>query len=199
MKYPIFVILILTLFIISPSASETQLKTDENDISLYMREFVSAELYNYPNILEAIKHTLQKLPKDVYTEVTARERPVVFLPTISTGIARYARSHQFLVEPDDTPTFIDGFYLILLGDELNNKNNVPAVSGIIAHEIAHRYLEHLTERKDMCDMEREANRLIKQWGFEKEFEAASDLFGAKKKSDSPCYEEKLPLQPSDES
>ena len=35
-------------------------------------------------------------------------------------------------------------------------------------------------------MEREANRLVKEWGYELEYNRASEVFGAKHKGDSPC-------------
>ena len=63
------------------------------------------------------------------------------------------------------PAFQDGFYIIFLGSELNNAPNPKAIEGVILHEIAHDYLDHLKADKHSCEMEREANRLVQQWGY----------------------------------
>jgi len=120
--------------------------------------------------------------------VTNRRRPIIFLHSYSSGIARYANSTEFIVEKNDPPIFQDGFFIIILGDELNVADDIQAIEGIILHEITHRYLEHLSAEELGCQMEREANRLVKQWGYEKEYLLASETFGAKKKGDSPCAE-----------
>ena len=39
-----------------------------------------------------------------------------------------------------------------------------------------------------CNAERASNRLIKKWGFAKEFKEASDLFGQKKGDPAACQE-----------
>jgi hypothetical protein len=155
-----------------------------------MREFVSGSLKYYPNIIQAIEDALNKLPDEVYEKVTHRARPIIFVNSISSGIARFAHSTQFVMEPGDPPTFTDGFYLIILGDELDGQNTA-AIEGIILHETAHRYLDHLSRPASNCDMEREANRLIKSWGYEEEYKAASQSFGAKQKGDSPCADEMM--------
>ncbi len=89
---------------------------------------------------------------------------------------------------DDPLTFQNGFYLTTLSDELNDAPDPEAIEGILFHEMAHRYLEHLRAEEFSCEMEREANRLVKQWGFETEYQKASQTLGSKKKGDSPCQD-----------
>lgn len=48
--------------------------------------------------------------------------------------------------------------------------NISALRGVIAHEIAHVYNEHLPDRNE-AEAEDEANDLAKAWGFEKEIKA----------------------------
>lgn len=163
--------------------------TRETRAQSYLDTHVSIDLKNSPNIHQALQNVFLKLPDDVFNEVTDHKRPVIFLGSYTTTIARYARSHQFLVTPTDhKDTLNDGVYIIILADELNS-SSVEAIEGIIYHELAHRYLEHLLKSSLNCDVEREANRLVKQWGFEKEFSAASNELGAKLPGDSPCRDE----------
>ncbi|MBF0123185.1 MAG: hypothetical protein HQL21_07275 [Candidatus Omnitrophica bacterium] len=72
--------------------------------------------------------------------------------------------------------------LIKLRDALVDGSS-DAIMGIVAHEIAHRVLDHLRRNDVSCQAERETNRLIKSWGFAKEFEAASKEFGKAKVGD----------------
>lgn len=154
----------------------------------YLGEFASGNILgSFPNIREALLKAMTKLPIDVFMAVTPRKRPTLFIDVYTSGIARFANSLDFTMRKDDPETFQEGFYLIKLGDELNNTDDPESIEGVIYHELAHRVLNHLhTDDVDSCDMEREANRLIKQWGFEKEFLKAKEAFGSKRKGDSPC-------------
>ena len=114
---------------------------------------------------------------------------MIFVDVLTSGIARTANAVQFTMRKDDPPTFQKGFYLIKLGDNLEDASDVEAIEGVIFHELAHRILEHLSSGKFSCDMEREANRLVKKWGFEKEYTKASGEFGHKEPGDSPCHDQ----------
>ncbi len=185
-------LLLFCLGFMSGCASTRQYSEPMSDLrrqqtAAYMSEFVSGSFRSYyTNIGKALENALNKLPEDVFAEVTDRRSPVIFINSVTSGIARYANGMEFHFRPDDKPALQDGFYLIVLGDQMNNFDDVSAIEGVILHEIAHDYLKHLRAPKHNCEMEREANRLVMSWGYEPEYRAASDAFGAKKTGDSPC-------------
>ncbi|MCK5581296.1 MAG: hypothetical protein KAJ18_08485 [Candidatus Omnitrophica bacterium] len=188
----LFFVLGLTSARVSASEDSSQ---DSSEISQTRKELVKAYLDEfasgrfqafYPQIYTALTNAFQKLPEDVFITLTDRDRPIIFVLAITSGIGRYANSTEFIMREFDPPTFQDGFYLVTLSDELDDAPTPAAVEGIIFHEMAHRYLEHLKEAEPSCEHEREANRLIKRWGFEKEYQKASEAFGSKKEGDSPC-------------
>lgn len=159
----------------------------QEHVTAYMNEFASGSFRSfYTNIGQALENALNKLPEDVFADVTDRRSPIIFINSVTSGIARYANGMEFFFRPQDQAALQDGFYLIVLGDQMNNFDNVEAIEGVIAHEIAHDWLKHLRAPKHNCEMEREANRLIMDWGYEDEYRQASETFGAKKKGDSPC-------------
>jgi hypothetical protein len=155
----------------------------------YLEEFASGGLLGNPKTRVALVKALEDLPKLVFLEITKRSRPVIFIDYYTVGIAKYASSLEFRMRKEDPPTFTDGFFMIKLGDALNEADNPEPIEGIILHEIAHRVLEHLRQSKFSCQYEREANQLLKTWGYEDLFAQASKTFGAKKKGDSPCADE----------
>jgi hypothetical protein len=171
--------------------AEQALVTDEQ-IQEYVAEFVSPMIkQNYPRIYEGLENALSKIPYKVVREITRRARPIIFVPSIQSGIARFANATEFAQEGGKVPAFSEGFYLIILADELNNVEDLGAVEGIIAHEIAHRYLEHLKSPDKGCDLEKEANALVKEWGMEREFNTAKETFGHKHEGDSPCADDEV--------
>ncbi len=155
-------------------------------IKQYLEEFASGNLLGNPKTRIALQSALSDLPKEIFIEITNRNRPIIFTDYYTVGIAKYASSLEFRMREEDPPTFEDGFFMIRLGDALNEADHPDAIKGIVAHEIAHHVLEHLRAGEFSCEFEREANQLIKTWGFEDELAQASKLFGAKKKGDSPC-------------
>ena len=164
-------------------------KNRKEHVQLYLEEFVSGRFRSsYPQIYTALTNAFEKLPEDVFFTITDRERPIIFVLAITSGIGRYANSTEFIMRESDPPTFQDGFYLVTLADELDDAPTPAAIEGVLLHEMAHRYLEHLRAGAFSCEMERETNRLVKKWGFEKEYNAASKAFGSKKKGDSPCQD-----------
>jgi Zn-dependent protease with chaperone function len=184
-------ILVLIVFIAlsaHPSESGSSISSSRQTTEEYFQEFVSPEIQYYPNIDQALKNVFSKLSPEVLQEIKHRDYPILFVPTISSGIARYAHAVEFTQEKGKNRAFRKGFYLIMLGDQLNQIADVEAIEGVILHEIAHRYLNHAQSQNPGCELEREANRLVKKWGFEAEYKKASAAFGHKESGDSPCHD-----------
>jgi len=178
----------VTFYLSQGFVSDFQINDREEMAKQYMSEFASGNiLHAYPKVRIALLNALQKLPLKMYLEITDRQRPIIFLDYYTEGIAKYAGSMEFRMRETDPPTFEDGFYIIRLGDKLNDTENPEAIEGVILHEIMHRVKEHLrNDTQQPCELEKEANQLLKELGFEKEFSLASAEFGSKKQGDSPC-------------
>jgi len=179
----------VTFYLQDNRSTEFKINDREEMAKEYLSEFASGNLlFNYPKVRTALLEALQKLPLDIYLNVTDRSRPIIFIDYYTGGIAQYAGSMEFTMRKTDPPTFTNGFYIIRLGDGLNDAEDPEAIEGIVLHEIMHRSLEHLknAQRKQPCELEKEANHKLKELGFTQEYEKASDFFGAKKKGDSPC-------------
>ncbi|MBF0485446.1 MAG: hypothetical protein HQL16_02915 [Candidatus Omnitrophica bacterium] len=129
----------------------------------------------------AVQDVLMRVPFDVFVNVTNRRHPVLFTEYFDSGTARFANSSEIFSGPDDAPAFEDGIMIMKLSTELDSADSPAAIEGIVAHELAHHVLEHVKKGvAGSCNAEREANRLIKKWGFAKEYEAASKSFGHEK-------------------
>jgi len=153
----------------------------------YLSEFCSqAFIHKYKQVYQGIVHVLKKIPNDVFLALTDRSRPVVFSEVHAAGLGRLANSSDIRVLPDDPPTFSQGVWLIKLSTELNEADSVEQIAGVVAHELAHRILEHgIAEEYDEL-LERKANALLFEWGFKKEFQAAKDKFGAYHMQSAPA-------------
>jgi hypothetical protein len=147
-------------------------------VDAYLLEFCSPELLK-SQIGEAIHEVMMRMPADALAKVLDRRRPVLFTEMYDAGTARFASSSEIIVTERDEPAFQDGLTVLKLSTALNNGPK-EAVKGIVAHELAHRVLDHVRRGQTTCKAEREANRLIKSWGFEVEYKSASEEFGAKK-------------------
>jgi hypothetical protein len=155
-------------------------------IKEYLGEF---SFYQDPSLTyQAIKDVLSRMPYKDFLNVTDRQRPVLFTEFYSEGTARFASSSEFIVNPDDPPCCRDGFTMVKLGMSLGLAKTPGPIEGVVAHEIAHRVLDSIRKGNVNCDAERAANRLIRQWGFKKEFKEASQLFGQKKGDPAACQE-----------
>jgi pimeloyl-ACP methyl ester carboxylesterase len=150
-------------------------------VDAYLAEF-SAPVFGSSKIGPAIRDVLMRLPEDALDKVMDRRRPVLLLDVNSSGTGRFASSSEVMMAPQDAPAFEEGMTLIKISDELADGSS-EAVKGIIAHELAHRVLDHVRQNHLSCNAEREANRLIKSWGFTVEYEAASREFGRAKAGD----------------
>jgi hypothetical protein len=129
------------------------------------------------------------LPKDVYLKVTDRQRPVLFTEVHPEGTARFANTADIIVPPGDVPAFRYGLTIIKLSTELEEAGSIDPIAGIIAHELGHKYLDHAIKGGVTCQTERETNALVKTWGFEKEFKAASAMFGREKTGGPPSCQD----------
>ena len=76
----------------------------------------------------------------------------------------------------------------LQGTALNTADSSDAIVGVVAHELAHRYLEHFKRAKKNCTLEKEANQLIQKWGFKEEFVQAKKFFGHHDGESTSCQE-----------
>ncbi len=149
-------------------------------IDEYLGEFSSMAFKTaFPLIDKAIHDVLARIPFEDFLTVTDRRRPVLFTEVFDSGTAKFANSSEIISLPDDAPAFQDGLTIIKLSTGLEHASNQQAIEGVIAHELAHRVLEHAKHAKRSCAAEREANALIKKWGFSDEYNQASQTFGQK--------------------
>ena len=159
-------------------------------VDAYLAEFSAGSFMN-SKIGPAIRDVMMRLPEDALRKVMDRRRPVLFVDVYSSGTSRFASSSEVIVTEKDVPVFQQGMTLIKVSDALAEGSS-EAIKGIVAHEIAHRVLDHLRLNHVSCQAEREANRLIKSWGFIKEFEAASKEFGNAKVGDGVAACQEVP-------
>lgn len=175
-------ILLFVLFLFFSSfvlAENTIQKTREKQVDAFLREFSSqAFKESYPNIFTAIKQVLILLPPDAFAKATNRAFPVLFTEAPHFGTGQWANSSGIYSEPNDPPTFTDGIWIIKLSTKLNETKDVEAIEGVIFHEIAHHVLGHKGGVFNP-EIEKEANRLVKKWGFERQYLKAKEAFGSK--------------------
>lgn len=155
-------------------------------VEKYLDEFCS--LQGFPVIYSAIKNVLEKMPYQDFVKVTDRRRPVIFVEFHDSGTARFASSQEFIVSKEDRPCCQEGFTLVKLGLGLGKAETPGPVEAIVAHELAHRVLDHIRKEQVDCGAERAANALVKKWGFVKEFQQAKEMFGTKKGDPAACQE-----------
>ncbi|MBF0489374.1 MAG: M48 family metalloprotease [Candidatus Omnitrophica bacterium] len=147
-------------------------------VDAYLGEFGSGLLMD-SKIGTAIHEVMMRMPKEALTIVMNRRRPVLFVDVYSSGTGRFASSSEVIVTNKDIPAFQEGMTIIKISDALAGGSK-EAIMGIVAHELAHRVLDHIRRNHVSCQAERESNRLIKSWGFTTEFKAASKEFGQAK-------------------
>ncbi len=159
-------------------------------IEEYLGEFCSQGIVQgMPKIHTALKNVLRGMSLKDFLQVTDRQRPVLFTEYYYTGTARFANTSEIIASEDDAPAFEKGITIIKLGDALNEAETSAPIEGVLAHELAHRVLDHVKKGRVTCTEEREANALIKQWGFADQFAKASKLFGRKAGDPASCQEE----------
>ncbi|MBF0490148.1 MAG: hypothetical protein HQL15_05945 [Candidatus Omnitrophica bacterium] len=170
--------LLLSFFALSPVyAQKTLVFTREEKVKSYMEEFVSQGFKeSQAKIYTAIQQCLRLIPEEAYKKITDRTFPVIFTEMPHFGGGRWANSSGVYVMPNDPPTFTKGIWIVKLNTQLNETQDVEEIEGIIFHELAHRVLDHVAGAFDI-DKEKQANRLVKKWGFERQFLKAKSSFG----------------------
>ncbi len=151
---------------------------DRNEVvKEYLSEFASkAFIQKYSKIYRAIENVLTVLPQEVFLAVTERDYPVLFTEYYYTGTGRIANSSDTIVFEYDPPTFTKGFWLIKLSAELEEAEDIGAIEGVVAHELAHRVLKHSHESYSP-EMEVKADSLVNKWGLDDELAKAKTIFG----------------------
>ena len=117
----------------------------------------------FPNIFQALKEVLYRLPEDIFISFT-KDMPLFFfvLPEIGASGGYLKEAH----EPIDLKK---GFRIIQLRAELNSMD-IPSIMGVVIHEFAHAYLHCSYTHKGT--EEEEADKLAIEWGFKNEIYAA---------------------------
>ena len=168
----------ITFHLKDSAVQDWKINDREEAVREYLGEFAPG---NYPQIFpkmyQALTDVFNRIPYDVFFAVTSRREPTVFVEYFTTGTAKYANSSAIYSMPDDPPTFQKGVYIMKLNADMEQASDVAAIEGVIAHELAHRVLGHLHLDNATEQVERDANNLIKEWGFTKEYNKASELFG----------------------
>jgi len=104
-------------------------------------------------------------PSTVPRITTVRSIALSRRPTKTTvGLTHYSRVRYFLVL--SRPRQAITFYSSLL-DALSD----PAAMAVIAHELAHAWLNEHVRPEESREREREADALAKKWGFGPELDA----------------------------
>ncbi len=111
------------------------------------------------------REALQRPPQGVERITTVRSVSLSRRPTKTmVGLTRYSRVRYFLVlsRPQQTITFYS-YLLSALSD--------PAAVAVMAHELAHAWLNEHEKPEESRQREREADALAREWGFGPELEA----------------------------
>jgi Zn-dependent protease with chaperone function len=104
-------------------------------------------------------------PGDVAPINTVRSITLSRRPTRTTvGLTRYSRVRYFVVlsRPSQTITFYSSLF-----DALSD----PAATAVIAHELAHAWLNEHVRPEESREREEEADALARDWGFGPELDA----------------------------
>ena len=164
---------------------------DRNEvITEYLGEFCSQGIVRgMPKIFTALEDVLRRIPLPDFLNVTDRRRPVLITEYYDAGTARFANTSEIIASEEDAPAAERGLTIIKLSSALNEADSPAPIKGVLAHELAHRVLDHARQGGGSCKKEREANRLIKKWGFTEEYKEASHFFGHKDGDPASCSEE----------
>lgn len=103
-------------------------------------------------------------PLDVPKITTVRSVSLSRRPTKTTvGLTRYSRVRFFfLSHPRQTITFYSTLF---------NALSEPAATAVIAHELAHAWLNEHVKPEESGNREKEADELSREWGFGPELDA----------------------------
>ncbi len=108
--------------------------------------------------------SVSRLPREATVFRTLKLVSLSKRPTKTmVGLTRYSRVRYFLLSrPKQTITF----YAVLL-DALSDE----AATAVIAHELAHVWLNEHVRPEESKEREREADALARRWGFGAELDA----------------------------
>lgn len=177
---------VVTFYFKDQKLTQWKLNDRPEVVKEYLSEF---SFYQAPSLTyQAIKDVLQRMPYKDFLYVTNRQRPIIFTEFYDSGTARFASSSEYIVNEGEPLCCSGGFTIIKLGMSLGLAKTPGPIEGVVAHEIAHRVLEHIKDGDVSCDAERASNALIKKWGFKKELKEAGELFGQKKGDPVGCQE-----------
>ncbi len=167
---------ILAFFVLLANFSWAASRKEQVD--QYLHDFVSqAFQFSYPSIYNAIELSLMGIPQEALDKVSNADFPALFVEMPHFGGGRWANANGIFVEPHDPPTFTKGVWIIKLSTELEDSKDVDAIQGIVLHELAHFILDHHGGVFDK-QYEKDANHLVKKWGFERQFLKAKEKFGS---------------------
>lgn len=139
-------------------------------IEEYLKRSLTREINtHYANIKSAFREILYKIPDSVLKDITNTRCPVVLIhaPVIASATSFYKKRNKF--------KFNKGIRIISINEKLN-KDSIPIIVGVIIHELAHTYLHCITGESNTKKHEEEADNLLKQWGFEKEYLQARKFY-----------------------
>ncbi len=175
MQYGVKCFLLVFLLLLAQLSWAAERK---KQVDLYLHDFVSqAFQLSYPTIYKAIEVSLMGVPQEVLDKVNNADFPAIFVEMPHFGGGRWANSNGIFVEPHDPPTFTKGVWIIKLSTELEDAKDVDAVQGVVLHELAHFVLDH-HEGVFNQQHEKDANHLVRKWGFEEKFLKAREKFGS---------------------
>jgi hypothetical protein len=180
---------LVTFHIVEGKLKDWQLNDRVEVVREYLGEFCSQGIiHGMPVIYAAVRDVLERLAPADFLSLTDRHRPVLFTEYYDEGTARFANTSEIIASEDDAPAAEKGLTIIKLSSALGAAGGPEPVKGVIAHELAHRVLDHGRKGPVTCSSEREANALVRRWGFEAEFLAAKKAFGARAGEPASCKE-----------
>ncbi len=118
--------------------------------------------------LRLLRDAMKRPPPSVKRVSSVRSIVLSKHPTkVTVGLTRYSTVRHIIVfsKPKQTITF----YSDLL-DQLSDS----AAEGVIAHELAHAWLNEHVAPVQSAEREKEADDLAKEWGFSPELNALDD-------------------------
>lgn len=136
-------------------------------------ELISSMLENQDELLDekymrVILNAMRRIPFDVLDTI-ASDRYVRFsiLAKLDYAVTKHIFD-PFGAYPPEAIRPAVNWQVVMINDTTMSKLNPENKQAVIAHELAHIYLQHgdnTSHEKTHEDMEQEANQLIATWGF----------------------------------
>jgi predicted metallopeptidase len=118
-----------------------------------------------PRFRSLLREATRRPPKEVPRIITVRTISLSGRPTKTmVGLTKYSRVRFFLVlsRPQQSITFYSSLF---------NALSDSAAIAVIAHELAHAWLNEHVRPEESRVREREADALAREWGFAPELDA----------------------------